>query len=66
MQQGIFFRERLDKVIIQNENLKKAYEESREEFQDEKRTLMDTLNDQNREIEKMSFKNKELEKKVIQ
>lgn len=61
---GDIFRERLDKVIIQNENLKKAYEESREEFQDEKRTLMDTLGDQNREIEKMSFKNKELEKRL--
>ena len=61
---GDIFRERLDKMIIQNENLKRAYEESREEFQDEKRTLVDTLNDQNREIEKMTFKNKELEKRL--
>lgn len=61
---GDIFRERLDKVIIQNDNLKKTHEESRQEFQDEKRTLMDTLNSQTREIEKISIKNKELEKRL--
>ena len=61
---GDIFRERLDKVIMQNNNLKKIYEESREEFQDEKRTLMDTLGDQGREIEKITIKNKELEKRL--
>ena len=53
---GDIFRERLDKVIIQNDNLKKIYEESRQEFQDEKRTLMDTLNSQTREMEKVNIK----------
>ncbi len=61
---GDIFRERLDKVIMQNHHLKKIYEESREEFQEEKRTLMDTLGDQSREIEKMSIKNKELERRL--
>ncbi len=61
---GDIFRERLDKVIVQNDNLKKTYEESRQEFQDEKRTLMDTLNSQTREIEKINIKNKELEKRL--
>ncbi|MDE0119400.1 MAG: hypothetical protein OXM55_05270 [Bdellovibrionales bacterium] len=61
---GDIFRERLDKVIAQNDNLKKVYEENREEFQNEKRTLTDTLNDQSREIEKMIIKNKELEKRL--
>ena len=61
---GDIFRERLDKVIAHNDKLKKTYEESREEFQDEKKTLMDTLNDQNREIEKINIKNKELEKRL--
>lgn len=61
---GDIFRERLDKVIIQNDNLKKIYEESRQEFQDEKRTLMNTLSSQTREIEKINIKNKELEKRL--
>ncbi|MDE0518477.1 MAG: hypothetical protein OXH36_02825, partial [Bdellovibrionales bacterium] len=61
---GDIFRERLDKVIAQNDNLKKVYEENREEFQNEKRTLTDTLSDQGREIEKMIIKNKELEKRL--
>ena len=61
---GDIFRERLDKMIVQNNNLKKTYSESREEFQEEKRTLMDTLSDQGREIEKMNVKNKELEKRL--
>ena len=61
---GDIFRERLDKMIVQNNNLKKTYSESREEFQEEKRTLMDTLSDQGREIEKINVKNKELEKRL--
>ena len=61
---GDIFRERLDKMIAHNDKLKKTYEESREEFQDEKKTLVDTLNDQNREIEKIAIKNKELEKRL--
>lgn len=61
---GDIFRERLDKVIAHNDKLKKTYEESREEFQDEKKTLVDTLNDQNREIERIAIKNKELEKRL--
>ena len=61
---GDIFRERLDKVIVQNDNLKRAYEESRQEFQEEKRTLMDTLSSQAREIEKITVKNKELEKRL--
>ena len=61
---GDIFKERLDKVIVQNDNLKKIYEESREEFQDEKKTLMDALNDQKQEIEKSAVKNKELEKRL--
>ena len=59
------FRERLDKAIIQSDNLKKIYEESRQEFQDEKRTLIDTLSSQTREIEKINIKNKELEKRLF-
>ena len=54
----------MDKVIAHNDKLKKTYEESREEFQDEKKTLVDTLNDQNREIERIAIKNKELEKRL--
>jgi len=59
------FKERLDKMIVQNDHLKKNYEDSREEFQDEKRVLMDTLSDQRIEIEKTTVKNKELEKKLF-
>ena len=61
---GDIFRERMDKMAVQNDNLKKSYEESREEFQEEKKTLMDTLNDQSREMDKMVLKNKELEKRL--
>ena len=61
---GDIFRERLDKITVQNDNLKKSYEESREEFQEEKKTLMNTLRDQSQEMEKMSLKNKELEKRL--
>ena len=61
---GDIFRERLDKVIAHNDKLKKTYEGSREEFQDEKKTLVDTLSDQNREIERIAIKNKELEKRL--
>ncbi len=62
---GDIFRERLDKIIVQNDNLKRTYEESREEFQQEKRALLDTLNSQTLEIEKMTVKNKELEKRLF-
>ncbi len=62
---GDIFRERLDKIIVQNDNLKKTYEESRQEFQHEKRTLLDTLNSQTLEIEKMNVKNKDLEKRLF-
>ena len=61
---GDIFRERIDKITIQNDNLKKSYEENREEFQEEKRTLMNTLNDQSREMDKVAIKNKELEKRL--
>ena len=61
---GDIFRERLDKVAVQNDNLKRTYEESREEFQEEKKTLLDTLNDQGREMDKLALKNKELEKRL--
>ena len=61
---GDIFKQRLDKITVQNDNLKKSYEESREEFQDEKKTLMDTLSDQSLEMDKMSMKNKELEKRL--
>ncbi len=58
------FKERLDKVLVKNDDLKKAYEESREEFLSEKKVLMNTLSDQSREMDKMQVKNKELEKRL--
>ena len=61
---GNTFKERLDAVIIQNNTLKQVYEESRQEFQDEKRTLISTLSDREREIEKIIVKNKDLEKRL--
>ncbi len=61
---GDIFRDRLDKVVVQNDNLKKTHEESREEFQEEKKTLMNTLSDQGREMDKLTLKNKELEKRL--
>ena len=61
---GDIFRERLDKMTVQNNNLKTTYEESREEFQEEKKTLMNTVQDQVREMDKMVLKNRELEKRL--
>ena len=61
---GNIFKERVDKVLAKNDDLKKAYEESREEFLSEKKVLMDTLSDQSREMDKMQVKNKELEKRL--
>ena len=62
---GDIFKERLNKVMIRNNDLKEVYEESRKEFQDEKRTLTDTLRDQSREMDKLSVKNQELEKRLV-
>ena len=58
------FKERLDKILAKNDDLKKAHQENREDFITEKRTLMDTLSEQSREIDKMQVKNKELEKRL--
>ena len=58
------FKERLDKILAKNDDLKRTHEETREEFAGEKRTLMETLSDQSREIDKLQVKNKELEKRL--
>lgn len=58
------FKERLDKILAKNDDLKKAHQENREDFITEKKTLMDTLSEQGREIDKLQVKNKELEKRL--
>ena len=58
------FKERLDKILAKNDDLKKAHQENREDFITEKKTLMDTLSEQGREIDKLQIKNKELEKRL--
>ncbi len=61
---GDIFRERLDKALVQRDHLKKIYEESREDFEEEKKILMETFNQQSVEIDKMKLKNQEMEKRL--
>ena len=58
-------KESLDKRELEYGSLQNIYGKSKEEFQEERNILEQTLKDQGREIEKLNRKNKEWEKRLL-